>query len=113
MNLHWTASKRLHVVCELIQDSAFASPLRIARQRCADALNDATKARRLSIELESVEYAAELSKELAKYGMDLEKLYMALNKKVKANVNDEKQYASFFKEMDAKEIWFQDAQARF
>ena len=58
-----------------------------------------------------MEYAAELSGQLSKHGLELEKLYSALNKKVKAGVNDQKQYHAIFKEMDELEKWFADAQA--
>lgn len=74
-------------------------------------LNDSMKARRLSIELQSVEYAGELSSQLATHGVDLEKLYAAIHKKVKAGVNDQKQYDLLFKDMDAKDAWFTNAQA--
>ena len=74
-------------------------------------LEEATQSRQRSLELEKHEYAGQLSTDLLSHASELEKLYRTLARKVESQANTDEDYASVYKDLDARQRWFEKAQA--
>ena len=85
---------------------------RLAEDRLPLVLSEATRARQKSIQLEGAEYAGELSTQLMVHASALETLYRDLQRKVLAKEDATGAYASIFKDLEQKQMWFEKAEAR-
>ena len=77
----------------------------------AAVLDDASKARTLSMQLKGTEFASELSQQLLTFAEDLEKLYIKLQEKTKVDKPTESTFQSVFAKLDGKLVWWSKAEA--
>ena len=84
---------------------------RKAKDKEADVLADATLARKLSMQLEPVEYATELSQMLLSHAVSMEALYKEFQEKTRKGVSEDKEYRKLYKAYNEKAAWFENAKA--
>ena len=77
----------------------------------AQLLDQISKARRISLELQNVDYASELSGGLKKFAIDMEKKYLELQKLVTCKKPDPKALTTMLRQLAAKSQWFEKAEA--
>ena len=83
----------------------------IAKDKRADVLKISTKARELSLTLQSTPYGASLKSDLLKLSTTMERLYVKLGEKIDQKKDSKKAYAAYFAFADEKKQWFEKAQA--
>ena len=76
-------------------------------------LDEATKARAKSIQLQGLEFASELSGELKKHGASMESFYSDLKSALDSKNPDEKSIAKLVQKINQKMAWFSKAEAGF
>ena len=76
-------------------------------------LDEATKARAKSIQLQGLEFASELSGHLMKHGSLMETLYSALKKTLDSKDPDEAAIKKLIQKINVKMAWFSKAEAGF
>ena len=86
---------------------------RCALDQMAIALDQLTKARSLSIQIKEVEFASDLSSQLAQFASDVEAIYLELQNLTNQEKNEASDYASVFLKLDYKSKWFDKAEAGF
>ena len=75
-------------------------------------LDQSTKSRQLSIRLQQVEFAEELSKQLLGYATSMEKIYASLGKATSKSASlSDGEYAKLFRTIEDKFTWFAKAEA--
>lgn len=101
LNLHaWTISFRQ------------APLLRQASDKMSVVLEQSTKARQLSIRLQQVEFAEELSKQLLTHATSMEKVYSSLIKATgKSASTTDGEFTKLFRTIEDKFTWFAKAEA--
>ena len=75
-------------------------------------LDDASKARRQSMELQGVEFATELSAQLMDHSKTLEGIYTRMQGHLKDESVTDGKFKALFKKIDDKNRWFEEAEAR-
>ena len=99
----------------LCSRSAYATKLstapREAKEQLAAILDEATKARSKSIQLKGVEFADQLSGELAKHGKSMEDMYSRLSSEVHSTSPDESQIVGILKQVGNAQEWYKKAEA--
>eukprot|EP00435_Cladocopium_sp_Y103_P041279 s1614_g11.t1 len=84
----------------------------LAKDKVVGVLDQASKARKISLELQNVEFASELSGQMKKHAEDMETNYVKLSKLTQANNSDDKSLKKMLQELAAKDQWFDKAEAR-
>lgn len=74
-------------------------------------LDQSGKARQLSIKLQQVEFAEELSKQLLGHATSMEKIYSSLIKATKSASLSDAEYTKLFRTIEDKFTWFTQAEA--
>ena len=87
------------------------APPREANLKLQAALERATKARKLSIQLKGVDYAKELSDQRLKNAASMESLYMELNGILTSQPVDRKKMKAVLAQLEPKNVWFEKAEA--
>lgn len=87
------------------------APPREANLKLQAALERATKARKLSIQLKGVDYAKELSDQRLKNAASMESLYMELNGILTSQPVDRKKMKAVLAQLEQKNVWFEKAEA--
>ena len=87
------------------------APPREANLKLQAALERATKARKLSIQLKGVDYAKELSDQRLKNAASMESLYMELNGILTSQPVDRKKMKAVLAQLEQKYVWFEKAEA--
>ena len=88
------------------------SILRLAKDKVMGVLDQASKARKISLELQNVEFASELSGQMKKHAEDMETTYVTLSKLTQGNSPEEKPLKKILAEIATKDQWFEKAEAR-
>jgi len=85
--------------------------LRQASDKMGSVLDQSGKARQLSIKLQQVEFAEELSKQLLGHATSMEKIYSSLIKATKSASLSDAEYTKLFRTIEDKFTWFTQAEA--
>ncbi|CAK9010667.1 Uncharacterized protein SCF082_LOCUS10766, partial [Durusdinium trenchii] len=86
------------------------TPEEEANLKLQAALERATKARKLSIQLKGVDYAKELSDQRLKNAASMESLYMELNGILTSQPVDRKKMKAVLAQLEQKNVWFEKAE---
>ena len=103
---------KIRSLCSQCPDATTSSTApREAKEQLTAILDEATKARSKSIQLKGVEFANQLSDELAKHGQMMEKLYSGLSMEVHATSPDESKITGALKQVEKARKWYKKAEA--
>ncbi|CAK9058346.1 30S ribosomal protein S6 [Durusdinium trenchii] len=87
--------------------------LRLANDKIPATLDQAAKARKISLELQGVEYASELSQQLKQHAVLMEKFFLALQKAVGKQPPCMKTLKELITQVDAKFHWYAKAEVNY
>ena len=104
---HIKSSKSRQFLCQLF------ALLREANALVPQVLDEATKARAKSIQLQGLEFASELSGELKKHGASMESYYSDLKTALGSKNPDERAIKKLIQKINHKMAWFSKAEAGF